>query len=56
LQSVLLSQVGCTGRHGWSVDGTVDGAEGQKNLLSKGFNNGSWYVIDSVDVDATGKV
>jgi peroxiredoxin len=46
--------VGCTSRHGWSVDGTVDGAEGQK-LALEGFNNGSWYVIDSVDVDATGK-
>ncbi len=46
--------VGCTNRHGWSVDGSVDGAEGKK-LALEGFNNGSWYVIDSVDVDANGK-
>jgi peroxiredoxin len=46
--------IGCTSRHGWSIDGNVEGGEGQR-LAIEGFNNGSWYVVDSVDIDNNGK-
>lgn len=38
---------------GWSVQGTVADVDSAKIIL-EGFNNGHWYVIDSLEVDQDG--
>jgi len=43
----------CSGDEGWKISGEVYGAEGDRMAL-EGFNNGSWYVVDSVDIDRNG--
>lgn len=43
----------CNDNKGWSVEGTVTGAEGKKIAL-QGFNNTYWYTIDSLPVDRAG--
>lgn len=43
----------CSGTHGWSVEGTVEGGEGRKMAI-EGFNAGRWYVIDSVEIGRGG--
>lgn len=44
----------CSDNRGWQVSGSVDDAAGCK-LAIEGFNNGSWYVADSVEVGKDGK-
>ena len=55
LAALALLASSCTGRSGWSVKGTIDGAENGTKLAIEGYNAGRWYVIDSVAVDAAGK-
>lgn len=43
----------CNDNKGWTVEGTVTGAEGRKIAL-QGFNNTYWYTIDSLPVDRSG--
>ncbi len=43
----------CNDKKGWSVEGTVTGAEGDKIAL-QAFNNTYWYTIDSLTVDKSG--
>ena len=45
----------CGGHHGWSVDGTVDGAERGTALAVEAYNAGRWYVLDSVKTDGSGR-
>lgn len=42
-----LAAASCSRQHGWSVDGTITGAAGQKVAL-QAFNNNNWYTIDSI--------
>lgn len=44
----------CSGNRGWSVDGTIKGADGEKVAL-EAFNNGIWYVVDSLTTRSDGK-
>lgn len=37
----------CDKQNGWSISGEIAGA-GERTLLIEGFNNGTWYVVDSV--------
>lgn len=38
---------GCSKHNAWQIDGTVEGA-GDRTLVVEAFNNGRWYVVDSV--------
>ncbi len=44
----------CSGDKGWSVEGAVEGADGGKIAL-EGYNNGIWYLIDSLQLGSNGK-
>lgn len=45
LSAVMLTS--CEKHAGWSISGEIAGA-GERTLLIEGFNNGIWYVVDSV--------
>lgn len=51
--AVLASLVSCSSRQGWSIEGKITGAKGQRIAL-QAFNNNNWYTIDSLTVDADG--
>ena len=51
---VLSTSCGDSARRGWTVEGMVDGAENGTRLAVEGFNNGNWYVLDSVEVHRGG--
>lgn len=51
---IIILMLACTRQKGWLVEGTVEGAEGSKIAL-EGFNNGRWYVIDSLQVSDNGR-
>jgi cytochrome oxidase Cu insertion factor (SCO1/SenC/PrrC family) len=44
----------CNGDNGWTVEGNIAGADGQK-MVVEGFNNGSWYTLDTLEVKNGGK-
>lgn len=46
----------CGGQKGWSVDGTVSSADGAADtkLALEGYNNGIWYLVDSLEVSKDG--
>ena len=50
---VMVASVGCDSRKGWSVSGEVQAEEGK--IAVEGYNNGRWYVIDSIEVKKDGK-
>ena len=37
----------CEKQSGWSISGEIAGAD-DRTLVIEGFNNGMWYVVDSV--------
>ncbi len=43
----------CHGRNEWHVDGRIDGADGQ-TLYVEASDNGRWYTLDSLQLDASG--
>lgn len=47
LAALALALGSCDRHAGWSISGDVAGA-GDNTLVVEGFNNGSWYVVDSV--------
>lgn len=49
----MLSLASCNNDKGWTVEGTVSGAEGKKIAL-QAFNNTYWYTIDSLAVATNG--
>lgn len=51
--ALLASLAACSHSKGWEVKGEVYGAENSKISL-EALNNGRWYVVDSLDVDARG--
>lgn len=51
--AAMCAATSCSHKSGWSVEGAVDGLNGGKMAL-EGFNNGIWYVVDSIDVDGNG--
>lgn len=46
--------IGCSHQKGWEVSGEIYGAEGSR-LALEGFNNGSWYVVDSLEISKNGQ-
>ncbi len=44
----------CSGQKGWKVSGTVDNAQEGEKVALQGFNGASWYLIDSLALDAKG--
>ncbi len=44
---------GCQDNHGWSVSGNIADADGQ-SIAIEAFNNGNWYVVDSIHPAADG--
>jgi len=48
---LLLSSCGKSNE--WTVDGRIEGADGQ-TMIIEASNNGTWYPLDSVKLDATG--
>jgi len=51
LGAVIPAIFSCTSRqNGWGIDGNLgDGAD--NTLYIEGFNNGNWYIVDSVKTD-----
>lgn len=50
--SMLLTA--CSGSNEWTVNGKIEGAEGQTMLL-EGSDNGRWFVIDTISINNTGQ-
>lgn len=49
-----LAMTSCGGA-GWSVTGTVNGAEKGTKMAVEAYNAGIWYVVDSVEIGNDGK-
>lgn len=47
--------LGSCAKSGWSVQGTVEGAEEGARLAVEAYNAGRWYVLDSVGIDSKGR-
>ena len=43
----------CTGKNEWTVNGQIEGADGQ-TLMLEASTNGRWYAIDSVSLPKSG--
>lgn len=54
LAALTLAAAACSGPKGWSVEGTCGAADGTKIAL-EGYNNGIWYLVDSLAVGKDGK-
>lgn len=52
LAAILLPA--CSVPAGWSVDGAIDGAPQGTRLALEAYNNGRWYLIDSLSVENQG--
>lgn len=50
----LALTVSCTHSNLWTVDGKIDGAEGQ-TLILEASSNGRWYPLDSLTLATNGK-
>ena len=44
----------CSKSNEWTVDGQIQGADGQTRVI-EASNNGQWYPLDSIELDASGK-
>lgn len=45
---------GCSGPKGWSVEGTLPADAAPGKLALEGYNNGIWYLVDSIAPGADG--
>ncbi len=52
--AILAVITACSGRNEWTVNGKIEGAEGQTILL-EASDNGRWFVIDSIEVNSSGQ-
>lgn len=52
--TTLLALNSCGGKNEWTVDGRIEGAEGDL-MIVEASDNGRWYPIDSVRIDSAGK-
>lgn len=52
--AAAIAVASCSGSKGWSVKGTVENPTETKIAL-EGYNNGLWYVVDSLGLDSKGK-
>lgn len=52
--AVISGLSSCRGGNEWTVDGRIEGAEGDL-MIVEASDNGRWYPIDSVRIDSTGK-
>lgn len=50
---LVLMAVSCSHSNEWTVDGRIEGADGQ-TMIVEASDNGRWYPIDSVKLDASG--
>lgn len=53
LLGAVLITGSCTSRHQWTVDGSIEGADGQTMVL-EASNSGRWYPLDSVKLGPSG--
>lgn len=51
--ALMVAAASCGGRHQWTVDGSIEGAEGQTMIL-EASNSGRWYALDSVKLGRSG--
>lgn len=54
LASCLAILVACSGKNEWTVNGKIEGAEGQTMLL-EGSDNGRWFVLDTIKINSVGQ-
>lgn len=52
---LLGALAACSTSKGWSIQGEIAGAPDDTKVALEGFNNGRWYLIDSLEVSKTGK-
>ena len=53
--AMLAAMASCGSSKGWSVQGEIAGAPADTKVALEGFNNGRWYLIDSLEVAKNGK-
>lgn len=53
--ALLALGASCAGDKGWSVEGSLAEAKGPSRIAVEGYNNGIWYLVDSIDTDASGR-
>lgn len=54
LASCLAILAACSGKNEWTVNGKIEGAEGQTMLL-EGSDNGRWFVLDTIKINSVGQ-
>lgn len=52
--AITASVASCSGKNEWTVNGKIEGAEGQEMLL-EGSDNGRWFVIDTIHINEAGQ-
>lgn len=51
--ALVIAASACSSRQLWTVDGSIEGADGQTMIL-EASTNGRWYALDSVKLGASG--
>lgn len=49
-----LTLLSCSHSNEWSIDGRIEGADGQ-TMMIEASDNGRWYALDSIKLDASGQ-
>lgn len=52
--TIFAAFTSCGGKNEWTVDGRIEGAEGDL-MVVEASDNGRWFPIDSVRIDSSGK-
>lgn len=53
--ALLAAFASCSSSKGWIIQGEIAGAPDDTKVALEGFNNGRWYLIDSLAVSKNGK-
>ncbi len=54
MSMAALLMTACGHRNEWTVNGTIEGADGE-TMMIEASDNGRWYALDSVKLDESGK-
>ncbi len=51
---LLVVAVGCSNNNGWKLSGEIANCKAVQKICIEGYNNGNWYVVDSIALDGNG--
>lgn len=54
LAGLALIISSCSGEKGWGVKGSLDSVSDGDKVAIEGYNNGAWYVVDSIEIGRDG--